>query len=215
MTVVLWDIDANKRRKNNTLNDTSVCDWTLDDYYNVAQRCIGAFAAGPMAQSMLRNEDAISFVAEHLMYAAYRWTESGGRTINSYLNQCAIWSIHRWIVLTKKASNKSCLSLHLDSSHGTQKQLLYAKIADTTVAAPDEILMSQETTSGLAHVLDDAGLTERQRHCLEVVYVQGQKPSDVARDLGISRQAVDKCLTKGIHKIKVAIDGQDKESLFV
>ena len=215
MTIVVWDIDAEKRRKNNTLNDTSVCDWTLDEYYKVAKRCIGAFAAGSMAQSMLQNEDAISFVAEHLMYAGYRWNESGGRTVNSYLNQCAIWSIKRWIVLTKKASEKACMSLHLDSAHGSKPQMLYSKIADVTTIPPDEILMNQETTEGLTHVIDDAGLTERQRHCLEVVYVQGQKPSEVARDLGISRQAVDQCLTKGIHKIKVAIDGKDKESLFV
>lgn len=212
MTVVLWDIDVNKRRANNTLSNTSVRDWTLDDYYDVAQRCIGAFAAGSMAQSMLRNEDAISFVAEHLMYAAYRWTESGGRTVNSYLNQCAIWSIHRWIVLTKRASKKSLASLNADNCPTADTKQLYTMVADDKTQTPAEVLMDQEQTDGLAHVIDDAGLTDRQRHCLEVVYVQGQKPAEVARDLGISRQAVDQCLTKGIRKIQGAIDG--KEALF-
>ncbi len=212
MTVVIWGIDATKRRNNNTLHDTSACDWTLDDYYRVAQRCIGAFATGSLAQSMLRNEDAISFVAEHLMYAAHRWNKSGGRTLHCYLNQCAIWSIHRWIALSKKVASKSLVSLNADNCPTSDTQQLYTMIADDNAPAPDDILMDQEKTDGLANVIEGAGLTDRQRHCLEVVYVQGQKPAEVARDLGISRQAVDQCLTKGIRKIKVAIDG--KETLF-
>jgi len=209
MTVVLWGIDANKRRKNNSLNTVSAQDWTLEEYYDVARRCIGAFAVGSLARSMLRNEDAISFVAEHLMYAAFRWDASKGRTLTSYLNQCAIWSIHRWLVLSNKSTQQSMSSLNVNVCDNSNTQL-YELIEDTTVQPPDDIVSEQEY---LAYVLDDAGLTQRQRHCVEVVYIQGQRPSDVARDLGISRQAVDQCLKKSIHKIRVVID--DQKSLSV
>jgi len=212
MTVVLWDIDVKKRRQNNSLNDQGVTDWTLDDYYQVAQRCIGAFASGSLAQSMLRNEDAISFVAEHLMYASCRWNETAGRTVHSYLNQCAIWAIKRWIKLSNKATQTEVVSLNADSCPGSRTQA-YEIIADVNTQTPDEALSDQEQSDALAKIVDNAGLTERQRHCLDVVYVKGQKPSDVARDLGISRQAVDQCLNKGIRKIQVVIDGSNKEEV--
>lgn len=208
MTVVLWDIDVKKRRANKTLNDTSACDWSLDEYYRVAKRCICAFTSGSLAQTMLRNEDAMSFVAEHLMYGAHRWNESGGRTLHCYLNQCAIWSINRWILLTKKA--QSTISLNETIRSGRTQR--YAILPDESLATPDDILLSKERTENLANVIDNAGLTERQQHCMEVIYVQGQTPSEVARELGISRQAVGQCLNKGIQKIQVAING--KETLF-
>ncbi len=210
--VVLWDIHVNKRRNNKTLNENSVhADWSLQEYYNVAKRCIGVFAAGQLAQSMLRDEDAISFVAEHLMYASYRWKESGGRTINSYLNQCAIWSIQRWVVLIKRATKYPTLSLNV-SLHPEERTQRHEMISDISIESPDKIMASQEQADNLTDVINNAGLTERQRHCLEAVYIQGQKKSEVARNLGVSRQAVDQCLTKGVTKIKVAIDG--KETLF-
>jgi RNA polymerase sigma factor (sigma-70 family) len=211
MTVVLWDINV-KKRSQNTLNDQSVKDWTLDDYYEVAQRTIGAFASAPLASSMLRNEDAISFVAEHLMYGAHRWSETGGRSVNAYLNQCAIWAIYRWIALSKKANAESVVSLNRSRGPDSRRQL-YEMTTDERAAAPEDDMVALEQSDTIASLLENAGLTERQKHCIEVVYVQGKKPSDVARDLGITRQAVDQCLTKGIKKIRVAIDGKE-ETLF-
>jgi DNA-directed RNA polymerase specialized sigma subunit len=205
----LWDINVQKRRSNGGMSQTSACDWTLNDYYEVAKRCIGAFAVGSLAQSMLRNEDAISFVAEHLMYGAHKWSETGGRTVNSYLNQCAIWSIQRWITLSKKTHKHEMVSLN-DDCRGSCSQR-HEIIADDKSLTPDSIVSHQEQSM---HLIEDFGLTTRQRHCLEVVYIQGQRPSDVARDLGISRQAVDQCLRKGTHKIRVVIDDKEKESLF-
>lgn len=209
MTVVLWDINVTKRRKNNTLNDTGIKDWSLNDYYRVAQQCIGTFATGDLAKSMLKSEDAISFVAEHLMYASFRWKPDGGRTINAYLNQCAIWCIPRWVSLSKKATSTSPWSINIDiNKNDTKHNQLYATIADTHTQSPDKILMDQEQTLGLAKLINSAGLTERQQYCVEVVYLSGEKPAHVARNLGISRQAVDQCITKGIHKIKAVADGK-------
>jgi len=208
--VVLWDIDVKKRRNSSSIGQTSACeDWTLDDYYEVARRCIGAFATGSLAQAMLRDEDAVSFIAEHLMYGAHRWHADGGRTVNSYLNQCAIWSIQRWIALTKRTQKHAIVSLNANCP-GTRAQR-HELIADEKILPPDTIVSQQENSR---HLIDDYGLTDRQRHCLEVVYIQGQKPSDVARDLGISRQAVDQCINKGIQKIQGAIDGKEQEALF-
>lgn len=214
MTVVLWDIDATKRRQNNTLNDSTPLAWSLDEYYKVARRCIGAFASGSLAQSMLRNEDAISFVAEHLMYSAFRWEKEreGGRTLHCYLNQCAIWSIYRWIVLLKRAETKGVpYSLNLDDCPDSHSQF-YERIADEKADSPSDDIEAREQTNTIANIIDGAGLTDHQRQCIEFVYIHGKRKVDVARHLGVSRQAVDQCLNNGIRKLRVALD--DNEHFF-
>lgn len=212
MTVVLWDINSKKRRDNDKLGETDVTDWTIDEYYEIAKRCILSHASPPLAQSMLKSEDALSFMAEHLMYAAFRWREGKGRTVNSYLNQCAIWAIKGWVRLSNRASQHSMLSINTES-HPDSRTQMYELLEDENSEVPDVALMKIEKSNNISSVIDDAGLTERQRHCIEVVYVQGQRPSEVARDLGISRQAVDQCLHKGIDKIRMATNGKTQEIL--
>ena len=215
--VVLWDINTKKRRQNSTLNEKPAVDWSLEQYYETAKRCIGAFTSGPLAHAMIQDEDAISFVAEHLMYGAHRWKENmvNGRALHSYMNQCAIWAIKVWISLSRRAEKHNMLSLNYsegDNSTGTSndRDQLYAYIPDEKSPLPEAVMMDQEQSDNISDVISNAGLTPRQQHCIEVVYVQGQRKSDVARDLGISRQAVAQCLEKGIQKIKVAINEQEK-----
>jgi RNA polymerase sigma factor (sigma-70 family) len=203
MTVVLWDINVFKRRNNYQENHDSPHDWGLQDYYSAAQRCIGAFASSSLAHSMLRDEDAVSFVAEHMMYAAHRWHHERGRTLHSYLNQCALWSIKRWIKLCKTANCAAIISLH--DTHIDDRKPLYA-ITAVDVDAPDAQLNAQDLHNELSAAIDSANLTSKQSRCIESVYVQGLKPAEVARNLGITRQAVHQCLEKGVAKIKAVMN---------
>jgi RNA polymerase sigma factor (sigma-70 family) len=156
---------------------------------------------------MMQDEDALSFVAEHLMIGAHRWDETRGRSLHSYLNQCAIWCIKRWVKIHKANPHGAIASLNEEAFTDSRIQM-YEITADDKSAMPDDDMSSQEDSIELASLIDKAGLTERQLHCIEVVYIKGQRPTEVARDLGISRQAVDQCLTKGIRKLRSAIDEQ-------
>lgn len=206
MTVVLWGINATKRIESGTLSSTPELEkrmLSLDDYYQIASRCIGAFASGSVAQSMLRNEDAISFVAEHLMYGTCRWTEDGGRTLRSYINQCAIWSIQRWIMLSKKAHGKHEQSLNREDKDGDRQ--FYETIADTSVGLPIDELCCDEEMQAIRQVMDDE-LTDNQRQCIELIYIQDLSGADVARQLKVSRQAVEQSMNKGLEKIRAKLN---------
>ena len=96
MKVVIKDIDATKLQKSEIFEtDNELLD--LSSYILMAKKCIAYFASPDLSQQMLRNEDAISFVAEHLMMGTCRWDESKGRAFKSYHNQCAIWAIQNWV----------------------------------------------------------------------------------------------------------------------
>ena len=208
MAIVLWDINVSKRLESgNLVNkvDTAAKMLPLSDYYEIARRCIGAFASGTMARSMLRNEDAISFVAEHLMYATCRWNSEAGRTLHSYINQCAIWSIQRWILLNKKSSLHRMASLNNDNDGDNQP--LYATIPDESTTQPLDELCYYETTDMIRKIMDTE-LTHRQRECIELIYIHGVSGADAARKLGVSRQAVEQCTTKGITKLRTILNDQ-------
>ena len=206
--VIIRDIDVTKRQQGGEIRAVSSTGWTLQQYRAVAKRCIGAFASPSLAKSMLRSEDAIAFVVEKLVYGAHKWELSRGRTLHSYLNQCSIWAIRSWIEMIKSQPQLMSINMEYHDSHSQ----LYESLPDFKADTPDNIVANKERTEELSNVISSAGLTERQSYCLEVVYVEGQRPSDVARDLGISRQAVDQCLDKGIRKVQVALHG--KEQLF-
>ena len=205
MTVVLWGINVSKRLESGNLSSTPEIEermLSLDDYYEVARRCISAFASGTVRSSMLKSEDAMSFVAEHLMYASCRWEAEGGRTLHSYLNQCAIWAIRRWILISKNAMKHSCVSLNQDNND--EQNQLYNIISDGSEQPVDELCRKEEEAA--IRSIMDSELTDRQRECIELIYIQGFSGADAARKLGISRQAVEQCTTKGLTKIRTTLN---------
>lgn len=207
MSVVLWDINSSKRRDSGTLTSTPETEsrmLSLDDYLEISKRCISAFASGTVRSSMLNSEDAISFIAEHLMYASCRWDAELGRTLRSYLNQCAIWAIRRWILLSKKANEFSCMSLNAEIYD--EQEPLYSVISDEAIQPVDELCRKEETDA--IRKIMDSELTDRQRECIELIYIQGVSGAEAARQLGISRQAVEQCTTKGIAKIRTTLDNE-------
>jgi DNA-directed RNA polymerase specialized sigma24 family protein len=213
--IVLWDINVTKRQNNGSLNAQSACDWSLEKYYEVARQCIGKFNVGSMARQMLQNEDAISFIAEHLMYATHRWEKyPDGRAFKSYLNQCSIWGMYRWAHMLKSPglTKHTTISLNESCSYDDNKPQRYAICVDDTIPPPDIIIQKQEKTKTIYNMLhsDGVGLTLRQLQCIEGVYIHGQSKAQVARTLGVSRKRVGQCVVRGIQKIKMALNTDDK-----
>ncbi len=205
--IVTWDINTTKRRANDSLNTQNSCDWSLEHYYEVARHCIGKFNIGSMACQMLKDEDAISFIAENLMYATHRWKHSpNNRTFKSYLNQCVIWGMYRWAKMLQSPSITKHATLSLNESYnsygynydndGLQR---YEMCADVQTQPPGAMLHFFD-------ILHNAKLTKKQSYCVEAICTQGQKASQIARDLGISRQAVNQCVAGGLRKLRIVLN---------
>ena len=77
MAVILKDIDFKKREVNNYAENN--CDmYPLDKYIEIAKKCISLFSGPQNSSSMIKDEDAVSHVAEHIMWGHLRWREDGG-----------------------------------------------------------------------------------------------------------------------------------------
>jgi len=202
MPVITRDIDVTKRTKSQCFNNVPEM-FDLCEYRNIAKRCIGAFARGPLAIYMLADEDAISHVTESLMLGHCRWKEDGGRTLRSYLNQCAIWAIQVWKTKLYKASQKPqtmSLNHEISLSTGGSTQM-YEFIPDSKAKDPYELIFNNSRKEAIA-LLESICLTDIQRNCLYQRYINDKTLVEIAEETGVSKQAVDQSIQKGIRNLK-------------
>ena len=201
MPVVMKDIDFNKRNKNDYKSHSSAM-YSLSEYRNIAKKCISKFSGPNSCSSMLKSEDAISHVAEHIMWGHIRWREDGGRTLKSYLNQCAIWAIKSWKTKVYQSEDKNIASLNYSNSDEQEKQSeLYQTIEDKKCKEPFEILCNDKV-SEIKNFIKSECLTELQQRCLYERYVEGKKLRQIAESLHVSRQAVNQHIKKGVKKLR-------------
>jgi len=138
MKIVIKDIDKTKLEKSNLFGSGNEM-MSLQEYTDIAKRCIGHFASSDLASQMLKSEDAISFVAEHLMMATCRYDETKGRTLRSYHNQCAIWAIQNWVARIRKTTDYEILSLNKELREEGAAREMYQVVEDERPLPLNEI----------------------------------------------------------------------------
>ena len=200
--IILRDIDSNKRRESqifDTVNELL----GLDEYIQLAQRCISKFAPPSLAAYMMNSEDAISHVAEHIMYGHCRWKENGGRVLGSYLGECAKWAIRIWKTKLYEASQReqyTSLDKNIGNGEGREK-MYYEIVTDSKALTPHEVLFDNDS-SDVKGFIESECLTDTQRRCLYGRFVEGKTLNDIATDFGVSRQAVDQNIKKAIGRLQ-------------
>ncbi len=201
MSVILKDIDAKKRMSNN-YSEHNAKMYDMKEYIDIAKRCISIFAGSAMSSKMIKDEDAISHVAEHVMWGHIRWREDGGRTLKSYLNQCAIWAVKVWKTKIYKSEKNKIMSLNhqITNSEGScveQIDLLKDEKAKTPF---EEAFLN--TNEEAVSIINNTKLTNLQKTCVEERYLYNKKLQQIADSLGVSRQAVNQHIKKAINKLR-------------
>lgn len=204
MTVVLTDINMAKRQSNNYLAD---CDedmlLPLYEYLNTAEKCIGAFASPSVAHDMLQDEDAISFIAEHLIMGSARWKPDmeGGRSHMSYIIQCARWAIPRWIEKCSKAYGKHVQSLNYCHGDEDTHNQLYEMISDPRDVSDGPMEYWYEVEEQVNTLLQHPDLTKAQSESIRLRFVEGKTFDEVGKAMGFSKQGASNHVQSGLRKL--------------
>ena len=203
MTVVLADVDTTKRGADNYLDG---CDesrmLSLSEYLEIAEKCIARFNAPSVAREMLKDEDAISFVAEHLMYGTARWKPEGGRSFRSYLTQCARWAMTRWLSKLKSSSAAAPMSLNQNREEGDA--FFYELIADPRDCSNESDLYWSDLSDKVEGLLRHPELSEAQSNALRQRYVDGKTLQEIGDDMGVSKQMANNYVRDGLNKLQHA-----------
>lgn len=196
MSVVVTDLNSTSLNKSKIFDISEEAKGrilSLSEYIKIAKKTIAHFASSSLASSMLKNEDAISFIAECLMKGSIRWKEDGGRELHSYLNQCAIWGIKRWVTNQKSANRYSGLSLDyiLDESEGNS---LYALLEDKK--------QRKEPDLSIDEIINKPYLNDTQKECLRLRFVDGMTLRAIGKTLNKSSQRIEQIVNKALGKLR-------------
>lgn len=190
----------------------------LSVYLDLAKKTISKFAKNfspSLGKEMLKSEDAIANVANCIMMADWRWDKErkgqSGQQKNkySYRNQCAIWAIKSYMTRKKHKHNKAH-SVDIDAKFDDEN-LSLLDILPSSSRSPLDLIIEQETDADLKSVIHDILcddhkiLSERQKQCLQLYYIEGMTFAQIGKKFSITREAVRQNIKKSIDKIRTLL----------
>lgn len=188
---------------------------TLDTYILLAKKAISKFGNkifNGLSQKMLKDEDAISSVANAIMMADWRWDENytnkqgTKKTRYSYRNQCALWAIQTYVskIYQKPKKIKNVYSLDFNGEDIDLSN--HECIQDHRAARPDEELIEKEQSESLtaliSNILSIDYLSDRQKDYIKLYYFEDHTFEQIGKKYGITREAVRQGLNKALNLIK-------------
>ena len=161
---------------------------SLYDYLSLAKRCIKKYAGNDIRARMLADDDAISFVAERLMYGTCHYRKNKGTLLSTYYGQCSIWAITRWkIMVVKQCKN------HLSINYAVGENPLADVIEDKRSKYNENMGM------------DMRGLTPLQLDCITKHFQHNITYANIAKQRGVTRQAVHDVVRRSLLKLAKGI----------
>ena len=188
---------------------------TLDVYLLLAKKAISKFANqifNGLSKKMLKDEDAISSVANAIMMADWRWDENytnkqgTKKTKYSYRNQCALWAIQTYVSKIYKKPKKINNVYSLDFHNEDLECSTHEYIEDKNSRPPDQLLIEEEQKQELStlieNILDIDYLSDRQKDYIRLYYFEDHTFEQIGKKYDITREAVRQGLNKALNLLQ-------------
>lgn len=188
----------------------------LYDYILLAKKSISKFSNQfyhGLANKMLKDEDAISSVANAIMMADWRWdqdyknTKGTKKTKYSYRNQCALWAIQTYVSKNHNKNKKFKKVYSLDHVlESDDSSTPHSFVEDFKMFSPDQEIINKEDKEQLDLLINSLlnidCLTPRQKDYIRLYYFESYTFDKIGKKYGITREAVRQGLNKAINIIK-------------
>jgi RNA polymerase sigma factor (sigma-70 family) len=191
---------------------------SLDFYINLAKKIIAkmgpTFFSG-LSKHMLKNEDAISFVANAIMMGDWRWKKDNKtddtkvyKNLYSYRNQCGIWAIKTYVTKQyKQKNNKRKINTQYSLNYVDDNDIsLESAIADHDQKEPLEVILEKEKVDNLVQSLEDlfnsGVLSDKQKKQIIMYYYENMTLEQIGNKYNVTREAIRQSIKSGISKIK-------------
>lgn len=180
---------------------------SLDDYLLMARKIISKMSSGPY-KHYLNTEDVVSYVANALMMADWRWDENysskDGRKKNlySYRNQCAIWAI-KTLISKHKKSKKDIKVYSLDDTiNSMDLRSSIDFIEDSKSANPLATLEKEESDEDIKRLINELlnsdMISDKNKQYIKMYYFDGLTLEKIGKHFNITREAVRQGINKSL-----------------
>lgn len=191
----------------------------LSEYILLAKKSISKFANGfynGLATKMLKDEDAISNVANAIMMADWRYDENyenslgnGKKTKYSYRNQCALWAIQTYVTKGHKKNKNKQKFYSLDYADNSEDATAYSYIEDQRSLSPDQILIQKEKSEDISKLINELlsinCLSEKQKDYIKLYFFENYTFEQIGKKYDLTREAIRQSLNKALSLIKESI----------
>lgn len=202
------DIGGIGLQKKEYKNHNDINFLTLNEYLIMARKIISKMSSGPYKQ-YLNTEDVVSYVANALMMADWRWDENynskEGRKKNlySYRNQCAIWAIQTLLTKHKKSKKDGFKTYSLNEPiDGADMRDNLDFIEDPNADNPISILEDAEDKKDIKKLinslLNSDLISQKHKDYLTMYYFEGQTLEKIGKHFNITREAVRQGINKSL-----------------
>lgn len=189
---------------------------SLDFYINLAQKIIAKmsskFSSG-ISKHLLKDEDAISFIANAIMMGDWRWEEKSTdetkahKNLYSYRNQCAIWAIKTYITKQYKSKHNSKKIQPIYSlNHQDNDINLETIIGDNSQQEPIDNLIENENLdicrNLISTILDSGIISDKQKDYIRLYYFENMTLAKIGKKFNITREAVRQSIKSALSKIR-------------
>jgi RNA polymerase sigma factor (sigma-70 family) len=196
---------------------------SLDFYLNLAQKIIGKM--GPkffngLTKEMLKNDDAISFVANAIMMGDWRWDKDSQdktktlKNLYSYRNQCAIWAIKTYITkkFKLKHSKKNINNTPYSVNYSDDELNIENITEDRTQMNPVDIIILNEEqniqSNLIKELLSSNILSEKQKGYIQNYYFDNMTLEKIGQKNNVTREAVRQSIKSGLSKIRKLVHAE-------
>jgi RNA polymerase sigma factor (sigma-70 family) len=200
-------------KDHNTVNFES-----LDFYITLAKKIIaktGSRSSSSLTKKMLKDEDAIAFVANALMMGDWRWKdneEKNYKSLYSYRNQCGIWAIKTYLTKfykSQKSKKKMVSSYSLNHNHIDDGGEVCDMISDSRQSDPVDLIIEREDKESLSDmiskILESDILSDKQKDFIRLYYFEDMTLEKIGNIYGVTREAIRQSIKVSLEKIRSLI----------
>lgn len=187
---------------------------SLDFYLNLAKKVIAkmapTFFAG-LSKQMLKDEDAVAFVANAIMMGDWRWKnkeeDKPHKNLYSYRNQCAIWAIKTYVTKQYKSNHtkkkiKATHSLNYQEDDTSLENI----IADSSQKDPLSLIIDDEDSRNrketIKKLFDSNIISDKQKQYIQLYYFENMTLEKIGQKFDVTREAVRQSIKTALSKIR-------------
>lgn len=188
----------------------------LSEYILLAKKSISKFANrfyNGLASKMLKDEEAISNVANAIMMADWRFDENYKNDANtkktkySYRNQCALWAIQTYVTKNHKKQKRQKNKIYsLNYTDQDDDSGAYSYVEDARSQDPLSIIIEQENKDNLSSLIDQLlsldCLSHKQKDYIRLYYFEDYTFEEIGQKYNLTREAVRQSMNKALSLIK-------------
>lgn len=168
---------------------------TLESYYTIATKLVSKYAPrirNGLAQEMLNNEDAMSNIVYNIILADSKFNGNGNKY--GYRKDMAIYAIKKYF--NRSSQNKKKYTYSIDQKFNDDTTSLSSSLEDNKLSPAQKLEISEY----IDYVLDK--VSAKQADYLKKYYLDGMSLTEIAKEKGISRQAVHNVIQLALKKIR-------------